>query len=380
MLVEKLFNLIYRYKDLIIYLFEHRDKIIYKYECESFITLENIDNLEKFEIIEVIGDKIFLDTRVVSFLEGYLQLDENIEISKISELISYLKHNIEKAVDFRQKQQQIIPKIRKELKKIDFTMVQNLIKLRIHIDRVYKNIDEFSLKLKELNFYKDKLVGFNLAIDEFDKFLFLFASKLNNLYDDELNYLLEYIKANQQDILISLIALNEDVIKYINKAQKQSIFCEKIVKLKELRDNLEIKQVTNIEKMIDAFDMQESSLRINTILSGEIIGDENFKLFIEKLSSKTTLKTSQADKIEFSEERVSIDFIDIDSIQNQFRFSNLSLFDFLIQNSSLLGKNSDKISEIYCQMLLLYEDEYIISQNMSHYENRQFRNIYAKNR
>ena len=36
-------------------------------------------------------------------------------------------------------------------------MLQNLLKLRIHIDRVYKSIDNFALKIKELEYYKTKL-------------------------------------------------------------------------------------------------------------------------------------------------------------------------------------------------------------------------------
>jgi hypothetical protein len=380
MQIEKLFNLIYQYKDLIIYLFEHRDKIIYRYECESFISLDRIENLEKFELIEIIGDKIFLDTRVITFLETYLQLDDNIEISKIAELINYIKHNIEKAIEFRQKQSQIIPKIRKELKKVNFTMEQNLIKLRLHIDKVYKNIDDFSLKIKELNYYKDKLIQFKLAMDEFENFLFLFGSKLHSFYDEDLNYILESIKLNQDGFLISLITLTDDVIKYINKAQKQSIFCAKIAKLQELNENLEIKQFTNIENILEQFDMQETTIKIATLLDSEIISQENFNFWIKKLSSKTVLKIKQADKIDFNEEREKINFIDINFIQNQFRFSNLSLLDFLIDYKILKDKSSDEIGKIYCQMLLLYENEYEIRKEMSHYDNKRFRNIYAKTR
>lgn len=380
MQIEKLFNLIYQYKDLIIYLFEHRDKIIYRYECESFISLDRIENLEKFELIEIIGDKIFLDTRVITFLETYLQLDDNIEISKIAELINYIKHNIEKAIEFRQKQSQIIPKIRKELKKVNFTMEQNLIKLRLHIDKVYKNIDDFSLKIKELNYYKDKLIQFKLAMDEFENFLFLFGSKLHSFYDEDLNYILESIKLNQDGFLISLITLTDDVIKYINKAQKQSIFCAKIAKLQELNENLEIKQFTNIENILEQFDMQETTIKIATLLDSEIISQENFNFWIKKLSSKTVLKIKQADKIDFNEEREKINFIDINFIQNQFRFSNLSLLDFLIDYKRLKDKSSDEIGKIYCQMLLLYENEYEIREEMSHYDNKRFRNIYAKTR
>ena len=165
MKIEKLFLNLSRHKELIFYLFEHRDKIVFKSECEKFTSFEALDILDNFEIIEINGEKVFLDLRVINFLENYLELDENIEISKINEIINSLKHNIDIGFEFRDKQKILIPKIRRELKKCDFTMIQNLLKLRIHIDRVYKSIDNFSLKIKELEYYKAKLKEFSITLE-----------------------------------------------------------------------------------------------------------------------------------------------------------------------------------------------------------------------
>ena len=376
MKIEKLFLNLSRHKELIFYLFEHRDKIVFKSECEKFTSFEALDILDNFEIIEINGEKVFLDLRVINFLENYLELDENIEISKINEIINSLKHNIDIGFEFRDKQKILIPKIRRELKKCDFTMIQNLLKLRIHIDRVYKSIDNFALKIKELEYYKTKLKEFSLTIQSFEKFLFLYEAKLSDFYNSDLNEILKDVKTNFQNLNASLIPLTFDVIEYINKAQKQNIFIEKIAKLKELKDSLQIKEQTNIIKLIENFDLIDSMNIIRTRLDSEILNSEDFKNLVEKISINSKIKSKKADVIEFDMNSVEYDFVDIYSLHLQFKSSRIDLINFLLQNSKTKDKTLDEISEIYCRMILLYEDVYNITEDTNIYLNTTFRKIY----
>lgn len=157
MKIEKLFSNLNYHKDLIFYLFEHRDKTVTISECEKYITTEKLEVLENFEIIEKVDESISLDIRVVEFLEKYLNIDEYVEVSSIYERLEDIKHHISIALEYKNKQATLLPQIRRDLKKCDISIMQNLLKLRIHIDRVYKNIDQFSLKLKELRYYEKKV-------------------------------------------------------------------------------------------------------------------------------------------------------------------------------------------------------------------------------
>ncbi len=376
MKIEKLFSNLNRHKELIFYLFEHRDKIVLKDECEKFTSFEALDILDNFEIIEISGEKIFLDSRVIIFLENYLELDENIEISKVTEIINSLKHNIDIGFEFRDKQKTLIPKIRRELKKCDFTMLSNLLKLRVHIDRVYKSIDNFALKIKELEYYKTKLKEFSSTTQSFENFLFLYEPKLNDFYNSDLNEILKDVKINFQNLNASLIPLTFDVIEYINKAQKQNIFIEKIAKLKELKDSLQIKEQTNIVKISDSLDLIDSMNIIKTRLDSEILNSEDFKNLSEKISINSKLKSKKADIIEFDINSLEYDFIDIYSLHLQFKSSRIDLINFLLQNSKTKDKPLDEISEIYCRMILLYEDVYNITEDTNIYLNTTFRKIY----
>lgn len=376
MKIEKLFSNLNRHKELIFYLFEHRDKIVLKDECEKFTSFEALDILDNFEIIEISGEKVFLDSRVIIFLENYLELDENIEISKVTEIINSLKHNIDIGFEFRDKQKTLIPKIRRELKKCDFTMLSNFLKLRVHIDRVYKSIDNFALKIKELEYYKTKLKEFSSTTQSFENFLFLYEPKLNDFYNSDLNEILKDVKINFQNLNASLIPLTFDVIEYINKAQKQNIFIEKIAKLKELKDSLQIKEQTNIVKISDSLDLIDSMNIIKTRLDSEILNSEDFKNLSEKISINSKLKSKKADIIEFDINSLEYDFIDIYSLHLQFKSSRIDLINFLLQNSKTKDKPLDEISEIYCRMILLYEDVYNITEDTNIYLNTTFRKIY----
>lgn len=377
MKIEKLFANLNYHKDFIFYLFEHRDKVIRTDECEKFISYEKLEVLENFELIEKIDDKIYLDNRVIIFLENYLNIDENIEVSIIFEKIKDLKHKIAILIEYKNKQNSIIPQIRRELKKCDFILIQNLFKLRIHIDRVYKSIDEFKLKIIELRFYEEKLKELSLALEEFHEFLHLYHSKLTLFYNSELNELIKIIKANHLQINKSLIPLTQDVCEYINKATQKNILIEKITRLKELKDSLSLNESTNIKKQLENFDMLQSQISIKTRLDTAIIEDENFHKILEK-TTNAKIKTKKATKIQFHESSQEFDLIDIYSLHLNFKFSKQNLIEFLLSNNELKTKDFEQIMQIYCKLILLYENDYKIEDETINLQNTTFRKIYYK--
>lgn len=376
MKIDKLFNHLSYHKDFIFYLFEHRDKVVYYEECEKFISLERVEVLENFEIVERVENKIFLDIRIIEFLENYLNIDENIEVSIIYEKLENLKYKIDIVVEYKDKQNTIIPQIRRELKKCDFILVQNLFKLRIHIDRVYKSIDEFSLKLKELRFYEQKLKELTTALQEFDKFLHLYHSRLTLFYNSELNEILQTIKNNNTQINKSLIPLTQDVCEYINKALAKNIFVEKVTKLKELKDNLSIKENSNILKELDSFDMLQNTITIKTRLDDKIVRDESFYKLLDKSSLKP--KTKKATSVIIDETKQEFEYINIYNLHLNFKFSNQNLIEFLLSNNELQNRDFEQIMQVYCKLILLYENEYEIADEVFELSNTRFKKVHYK--
>ncbi|MEA2050603.1 MAG: hypothetical protein U9O56_07725 [Campylobacterota bacterium] len=378
MKIEKLFSNLNYHKDFIFYLFEHRDKTVLIDECERFISCEKLEVLENFEIIERVEDKIFLDQRVISFLENYLNIDENIEVSSIFEIIEGLKHKIDIVLEYKEKQNSMIPQIRREIKRCDSLLTQNLFKLRIHTDRVYKNIDQFSLKIKELRFYELKLKELTLALNEFDSFLTLYHQRLSLFYNSELNSIIATTKDNHIEINKSLIPLTQDVCEYINKAMSKNIFIEKITKLKELKDSLTIKEDTNILDIVEKFDILQNQISIKTRLDDDIVRDEQFYNILKKSSQNLKPKTKKAPKIEFYEDKQEHKFVDIYSLHLNFKFSKQNLIEFLLSNNDLKDKSFEEIMQLYCKLILLYEQEYTIEDTILQIQQTQFKKIHYK--
>jgi len=374
--IENLFKYLGNNKEFIVYLFKHRDRVIYINEIEDYCRDTTLEILENFEIIELSEDRVVLDGRVVNFLDEYIEGSESIEITTISEKIDALKHKIEILSGHKTKQKELLPKVRRDIKKIDFILFSNLDKLRIHIDRVYKSVDDFALKLKELNYYKDKLRAYESALNGFEEFLRHNLAVLKSFYNIELNVLLDVVYENRITLNRNLIPLTQDVIEYINQAQEKNIFIEKVIKLKELKDSLELKKHSNLEELISGFDLLSENIKVSTRLNDEVLEYENIETILQKVSDKSRLKTRVTSDIVFNNPTKEKEFLNVMELNLQFKSSKFSLIEFLLNNNRLKSSDIDKISEVYCKMVLLYEDEYSISEEQFFYKNISFAKVY----
>lgn len=358
--IEKLFNFFYNNKKLIIYLFEHRDRVIEINEVEDFASFELLENLAFYEIVEIINNKISLDFRISNFLEEYIDINDIVNVAVIGSILKELIHLIENANEFKNKKNKFIPKIRRLLFKIDNIFYKNLDILKSHINRVYKNADEFKLKLKELKFYKERLAEFEKMITSFEQFLQKYTPLMQNLQNEELNTILKIVKKNKIEYVKTLIPLTSEIISYINKIEAKNLSIEKVAKLKELKDNYELLKNTNIKDLSYQFDI--IGFRVSSRLDSEILQTEDFAKLLQKQKDKK-LKTKIAKDVIIDEKKIIKDeaFVNIYMLHRQFLSTNLNLIEFLISNENLKDKDILYLSQIYCKMILMYEDEYRIS-------------------
>ena len=350
----------------------HRDKKVAIDEIIDISSYAKIEILEHLDIIESDEDTIALDERVISFFEEYLNIDDSIEVSSIDERLKNIKHLITLAKKSQNKER-FIAKIKRELKKIDYALFRNLDRLRVHIDRVYKSVEKFSLKLQELKFYQTKLKEFTLALSHFEEFLKYYTLVLENFYDSSLNELLERLNKNRVLLNRSLIPLSQDIISYINLVQQKSEFVEKVIKLKELKDILELRS-SNLEEHLDSFDLLDKSIKISTKLDTQILEDESLEKLISKISHKSKLKTKKAPKIVVEDGYIQRDSIDINALNLQFRANNLSLIEFLLYNSNI--NDFEEVIRVYCKMVLMFEQKYTITNKKFIYNGCEFLKVY----
>ncbi len=381
MKIYKLFTVLSTHQNLIFYLFEQRNSAIGIsdiYNLES-IKQNSLEVLQNFDLIKITDEQISLDDRLLEFLEKYYDIDDSVEISIIGEKIDSIKHNINLLKKYQNKKMELLPKIKRELQKIDYILLGNLTKLRVHIDRVYKSADSFEYKLEVLNHYKNQLDELTKALKNFEEFGLVYASELNLLYDKELTKLLQTIKTNIREISKSLIPLTQDVIAYINKTLYQSEVVNKIIKLKELKDYLLLQEQTNIDNVLEDFDITQKRLTISTKLNTAILQDESFKALLSKISTKSKIKSKVANETIITNEQKEVEFINIDEIHNSFRYSNQHLIEYLFGYNKTKHKPLDTIAQIYCQLILANELEYKFKESII-INNIEFKKVYYANR
>ena len=328
MQIETLFKLLSLDKSLIIFLFEHRDKQISFDEVEHFCPIDHLEALERVEIIELYKNSITLDQRVILFIENYIDISSTIEISSIDDKLEMIVHNIELLKIDTKKRHNHPSIIMREIKKIDFILMQNLLNLRNHVDRVYKSIEEYNVKIHELKFYKKKLSDFTLAMQRFESFIILQHPILYNFMNDDLNYVIKQTRTHLTLSNKTLIVLTQDVLEYINRAEHQNIFIEKITKLKELKDRLELNQRSNFRELADSFDLLQTSLSIKSRLNHAILEDEQLNTLVEKLHN-STLKTKKSGSISHHPKQQIQYFFPVNELHAQFKSSSEDLIHFL---------------------------------------------------
>jgi len=375
--LEKIFNYLYHNKKLIVYLFEHRDRVVNISEIEDLANIELLENLSFYEIVELIDNKISLDFRVSSFLEEYVDSNDIVDVAVIGSILKELIHLVENATEFKDKKNKFIPKIRRALFKIDSIFYKNLDILKTHINKTYKSADEFKLKLKELKFYKERLSEFEQMVSSFEQFLQKYTPLLQTLHNDELNTVLKIVKKNKIEFLKTLIPLTSEIISYINKIEAKNILIQKVSKLKELKDSYELSK-TNLNDILDKFDLIIGAVRVSNRLNSDILQTEDFAKLIQKQKDKK-LKTKVAKSVIINEEKIAQDevFVNIYLLHRQFLSTNLNLIEFLISSQLLKNKDILYLSQIYCKMILMYEDEYKIDSQKITIDRFTFAKVYS---
>ena len=203
---------------------------------------EKLEKLVMYEIIHENNNVIGLDDRIVTFIEEFLEIGE-VTTSFINDNIQSLSENLKYyRIDSNPK---FLRNIKRSLKKINSTTSREVMKLHKNIDDTYKNQDNYSIKIQELDKYKAKRDDIINLIKESEQIVFEAQGFFNTIIDAELNSIvvdLHYVLVRNRDYLNEI---QSQIIDYINRIQHQAEIYKKIQRLKELKDYEELKYKTN---------------------------------------------------------------------------------------------------------------------------------------
>lgn len=388
--INRLLSVLYSDRKLFESLFEKRNRLVSAHELSFYIDEDKLEYLLNAEILSQTDESIELDERVLSFFEEFLETNEDVEIGDVDELLINLRYNIElyqNEKDNEHSRERYLGKIKRILKKIPNLILKNLSLLQLHIGLTYKTQSSHKNKILELEHYKlklDKLMNIELKVQ---KALTHEGSFFNMVSSHETVLLSLRLKVRLRELRVSLIELQKQVIEYINKTLHKQHFFEHIIKLKEMKSALEIKEKTNLLELLE---METTPLfmskpqRISTFLDTEEVYEFGFTDMVEKIRYILPTKKvsiSKVDELEeafFEAEEEEQYMIDTDALHNEFLNSKTDLFSFINEKEFTVEQTLEEKITLYCQLALMYEREYEFSETRLKIEQYEYLDIRAK--
>ena len=390
--INRLLSVLYSDRKLFESLFEKRNRLVGMHEVSSSIGEDKLEYLLNAEVLSQTDDSIELDERVLSFFEEFLETNEDVEIGDVDELLINLKYNIElyqNEKDNEHSRERYLGKIKRILKKIPNMILKNLSLLQLHIGLTYKTQSSHKNKVLELEHYKlklDKLMNIELKVQ---KALVHEESFFNIVSSHETILLSLRLKVRLRELRVSLIELQKQVIEYINKTLHKQHFFEHIIKLKEMKSALEIKEKTNLLELLDMQTtplFMSKPLRLSTFLDTEEIYEFGFGEMVQKLrhiipTQKVSVsKAEELDESFFEEEEKAQYMINTDALHTEFLRSKNDLFSFIDEKKFDVEQNLEEKITLYCQLALMYENEYEFSEKRMKIQEYEYLYITPKDR
>ena len=368
--IKQLLSLLYSERKLFESLFEKRNSLVGEHELSSVIHEEKLEFLVNAEVLSKSDGNIELDERVLSFFEEFLETNEDVEIGDVDELLINLRYNIElyqNEKDNEHSRERYLAKIKRILKKIPNLILKNLSLLQLHIGLTYKTQSSHKNKILELEHYKLKLDKLMHIEQKVQKALSNEESFFNTVASHESVLLSLRLKVRLRELRVSLIELQKQVIEYINKTLHKQHFFEHIIKLKEMKSALEIKEKTNLLSLLQTETtplFMSKPQRISTLLDTEEVYEFGFDEMVTKLKHTlpaphiTVAKAEAIDEAYFDAQEEAQFMVDTDALHEEFMDSDLDLFSFIDAKEFTFDQSlEDKIS-LYCQLALMYENDY----------------------
>lgn len=387
--ISKLLTVLHRDRHFFEQMFEKRHRMVGLHEVLESIEEEKLAFLLESELLVNHEEFYELDDRLLSFFEEMLDASADIEIGDVDEMLDNMAHHIElyenEAV--LESKERHLMKIQRILKKIPQMILKNLNALQLHIGLSYKTQKIHAQKLAELKHYRQKLQKLIAIEAKVEKTLEHQSYFFKYLSNHETVILTLRLKNRLRELRISLASLQEEVIAYINRSVANLGFYEHMIKLKELKNSLELKERTNILNLIEAHRFALSFEKLfypSAHLEREYIYEELFMEQVDKIREHIALpklelkRVAEVDESFFKLGHEPLSMVDTDALHTRFMQGDDELFHFVQSYAFEQDKSFAQRIEIYCQMALMYEEFYHFTQEFEQFEAFEYLKIYPK--
>jgi hypothetical protein len=389
--IKELLNALVLGKELLGEMFGKRKSFDYRYDQAVELIDENkvLSLIDKGIIIKN-GRYLEIEDQLLSFFELILDVNEEINISYISEHFDLLKENIDYylAEDSEHRKYKYLKTIKSSLRKMGFICLRNIVDLNRNIDNTFKTEPNYKIKIKKLENSDERRIHIKQLITLTEQFLsedeltFFATAK-----DDELNRITTELRLQLQEARHNLIETEKQIIDFLNQVKHQSKIIEKIRQVKYLKDQFELESKSDIKKQLSKMNpiAFENRPTFPVKLSLDILQDDETYSIIKTLSKKikcsVKLKVPLAGAIDaafFDDTEETDVFIDLDKMKSNFSASGYHLLDFVMQYDYPKEVSFEEIVTCYCQLISLYENDFQFTDKYVTHKGTEFSVVYPK--
>ncbi|MEM7372661.1 MAG: hypothetical protein AAF587_28830 [Bacteroidota bacterium] len=390
--LQELLSLLNSERKLISALFEKRNSRISE-NHEGLLALVNDDpdrihRLIQRDILVRSGRFLELDERLLEFFETFLEVDQEVSVAYVHDTLDQLKKAISYYEDATSSvsKQPYLHQVKRLLRRIDKTLIRNMIALSRNVKHVYQTESNYTIKRKKLEDYREKRDGLETLIQQL-KHLIEHEPFFKILIDPELESISFDLLDHLRQVRTSLLEIQQQIILYLSRIRHQSALYEKLQQLKYLKDQFEIREKTNINQVLMREDalLFDQKLSFNLPVALSFFETDEALPIVQKVARKhgqhTRPTTNLAEKIEaeyLEEENQQSTSPDLQAIRNLFLTNRLDLFQFLMKHDIVSELPMDEKIRIFCQLISLYEKDLIVQDTYGVWEGIEYVTILPK--
>lgn len=350
---------------------------------------ERIQYLIDYGVIHESGNFLELEDIYLKFFEEVLDVNEEINIASVKECIDALKENITyylKETNEKRKYQYLYT-IRKKLRDTGLRTLKNVIDLKRNVDTAYKQEPNYEIKKQRLKNLDEKKTGIETLIKECERLIETDKAFFSLTLDPHMARTIVDVRNDFNDAYHNLYAVEKQIIEYLHLIEQQNMLFKKIRRLKYLRDQLTIKENTNILQVLsdksplwmENRQYNKMRLSISMLQSGddmaEIIRRVGKMQGVIRKSRTPAPPLTEDDLIENTSMLTEINPQDV---WNAFKAGSNDLFSFILSYDYKQERTIDQHAVLFCQLAVQHPEECKITEQYATYKTLEYPLIYAK--
>jgi len=347
---------------------------LYNYETRPNDTMRDsypnakIDDAIHLDIIEYdnIDDELSLSPDTEEYYKTRQGQNSETTISSIDEQLLKLKYELNyynkrvTAKESTDKETRVISKI---LNKLPTLLRYNLFAITSNSIFAFKNEPNFEIKMDKLEISKAEIKQLIEASINIDKFIKEQQSFFKSMGNHRINFLILKINKNSLELESSFMMLYEDIKRFINKSVKDGEFIKKLQKLRELKQQQQLFEKTDIEEKFSQQNLIIDSIRERKLHPDDRLFDyiytieeiiKNRKIELEDTKGESDLSYDIDEVI-----KIEKTLYNYPKLHQEFLSQNEDLATFLLKSSV----DKSKLLGIFIRLIKNYFLKYEIDTN-----------------